>query len=93
MNFATIEKATDVTSADGLLETANQQAPIVGDALAADKSYRTLQAGFALAGHELVRIDPTDPRTGFYATRWGMVRHLPDLNAARAFLAKIGGAA
>ena len=57
------------------------------------KEFATLQAAFALRGHELVRIDPADPRTGYYCTKWGLVRHLADLNAARAFLQQIGGVA
>jgi hypothetical protein len=60
---------------------------------ASAKEFATLQAAFALRGHELVRIDPTDARTGYYCSRWGLVRHLPDVNAVRAFLAQIGGVA
>lgn len=55
------------------------------------KEFATLAAQFALAGHGLIRSNPADGAAGFYATRWGMIKFLPTLDAARAFLKQIGG--
>lgn len=52
------------------------------------KELATVQAQFALRGHELHRA-----ADGFYVTRWGLTRTLPTLADVRAFLAQIGGAA
>lgn len=79
------EKAPSTSGTRGVEIT---QSGIVAD----DKVFRDLQAQFALRGHELVRINPGDGKSGMYATRWGLVRHLADINAARAFLSTIGGA-
>ena len=66
--------------------------PIIGNELSSDKSFRSLQASFALAGHVLARTDPRDGPVSLYVTRWGFVRPLRDLDEARAFLMQIGGA-
>ena len=58
---------------------------------ASRKEFATLAAQFALAGHGLIRSNPADGTAGFYATRWGMIKFLPTLDAARAFLTQIGG--
>lgn len=55
------------------------------------KDFKTLQAQFALLGHVLSRTDAADGSVSYFATRWGMARHLPDLDAAQRFLAQIGG--
>lgn len=56
-----------------------------------DKAFKTLQAAFALAGHTLSRTESKDGAVTYYAARWGMARHLPDLDTARQFLIQIGG--
>ena len=66
---------------------------IIGDDLSADKDFKTLQAKFAMRGHQLVRSNPADGPVSLYAERSGMVRYLPTLDDARRFLAQIGGAA
>lgn len=53
------------------------------------KRRSTLQAGFALAGHELVCTESGE----LFACRWGHARRLRDLDEAEQFLARIGGAA
>ena len=58
-----------------------------------DKQYATLIARFAMAGHVLVQSNPAHGPVNYYATRWGMAKMLPDLDAAEAFLIQIGGAA
>ncbi|MDM0051414.1 hypothetical protein [Variovorax sp. J22R115] len=58
-----------------------------------DKAFATLTALYALKGYELIRGNPADGAAAYYAMRWDMVKVLPTLDAARAFLAQIGGAA
>ena len=55
------------------------------------KAFETLRAAFALCGHTLHRIDPTDGLVTFLAERWGLVKHLPTIDAAQRFLEQIGG--
>ena len=55
------------------------------------KEYKTLAAGFALAGHTLRRSDPKDGAVNYWAESWGLVRYLPTIDAARRFLDQIGG--
>jgi predicted nucleotidyltransferase len=57
-----------------------------------DKAFSTLRAAYAMRGHTLHRSHPGDGAVAYYATKWGMVKHLPDLDAAREFLRQIGGA-
>jgi hypothetical protein len=56
-----------------------------------DKAFETLRAAFALRGHTLHWTDPTDGPVTFWAERWGLVKHLPTIDAARRFLEQIGG--
>ncbi|MFC7462821.1 hypothetical protein [Hydrogenophaga defluvii] len=56
-----------------------------------DKAFSTLRAAYALKGHTLHRTDPADGPVTFLAERWGLVRHLPTIDAARRFLEQIGG--
>lgn len=55
------------------------------------KAFETLRTAFALRGHTLHRTDPTDGLVTFWAERWGLVKHLPTIDAARRFLEQIGG--
>ncbi|MES2247911.1 MAG: hypothetical protein V4645_11555 [Pseudomonadota bacterium] len=57
----------------------------------AEKSFATLAAQFALAGHALVRSDRADGPVTLYAMRWGHIKPLRDLQAAAEFLQQIGG--
>ena len=56
-----------------------------------DKAFQTLRAAFAMNGHALHRRDPADGPVSYWATRWGLARHLPTLHDAALFLAQIGG--
>lgn len=56
-----------------------------------DKVFSTLRAAFAINGHTLHRTDPADGSVTYWAERWGLVRHLPTIDAARRFLEQIGG--
>jgi len=56
-----------------------------------DKEFRTLRAEYALRGHALHRTNPGDGPVEFWAERWGLVRYLPTIDAARRFLDAIGG--
>jgi hypothetical protein len=55
------------------------------------KSFATLRARFAIAGHSLSRTTAPDGSIVYLATRWGLVRQLPTIEAATAFLLRIGG--
>ena len=55
------------------------------------KAFKTLVAGFAQAGHTLHRTDAKDGTVTYWAARWGLVRFLPTIDAARRFLDQIGG--
>lgn len=56
-----------------------------------DKAFSTLRAAYAMKGHTLHRTDPADGPVTYRAERWGLVRHLPTIGAARRFLEQIGG--
>ena len=56
-----------------------------------DKAFSNLRAGYALKGHTLHRTDPADGPVTYWAERWGLVRRLPTIDAARRFLEQIGG--
>ena len=58
---------------------------------AQSKGFATMAAGFAMNGHALHRSDPKDGTVTFWAERWGLVRYLPTIDAARRFLDQIGG--
>ena len=55
------------------------------------QDFKTLAAGFAQTGHTLHRTDRTDGAVTYWAARWGLVRYLPTIDAARRFLEQIGG--
>ena len=57
-----------------------------------DKRFKTLQAQFAILGQSLQRTESKDGAVTYFATRWGLVRYLPTLEAAQRFLVQIGGA-
>ncbi|MGJ7493431.1 hypothetical protein ACSFA8_00015 [Variovorax sp. RT4R15] len=56
------------------------------------KQFATLAAQYALAGHALIRGNPAEGAAAYIAMRWGMMKVLPTLDAAHAFLIQIGGA-
>ncbi len=58
-----------------------------------EKTFATLAARFALAGHTLTRSNPIDGAVIYYASRWGYTRAFHDLQTAANFLTQIGGAA
>lgn len=55
------------------------------------KTFATLRAEFALAGHTLTRSTTADGASCLVAERWGLTRELVDLAEAHAFLMQIGG--
>jgi hypothetical protein len=55
------------------------------------KAFKTLTADFAQADHTWHRTDPKDSTVTYWAARWGLVRHLPTIDAARLFLDQVGG--
>lgn len=57
------------------------------------KRFATLQAKFALQGHDLHKSGPADGPgpVSYLAERWGLVRHLPTLTDVDRFLIEIGG--
>lgn len=56
-----------------------------------NKDFVTLQAQYALRGHELHRTLEPDGRVTYWTTRWGLTKPLPDLEGVRDFLRQIGG--
>ncbi|MFT4242555.1 MAG: hypothetical protein QM569_09740 [Acidovorax sp.] len=62
-------------------------------AQADDKAFATLQAQFALRGHQLRCVTSPNGTQAFWAERWGLVRYLPSLHDAAMFLTQIGGRA
>ena len=56
-----------------------------------DKAFQNLRAQFALQGQNLQRTESKDGAVTYFATRWGLVRYLPTLEAAQRFYAQIGG--
>lgn len=57
------------------------------------KTFATLAAQFAMQGHGLIKGDPAiSEQAPYYATRWGMMQPLADLDAARDYLAKLARA-
>ena len=55
------------------------------------QAFKALVAGFAQTGHTLHRTDAKDGTVTYWAARWGLVRFLPTIDAARRFLDQIGG--
>ena len=89
MTTNTTQKAADATNANGLHTDTNGSDFLTTDAQG--KEFATLAEGFALAGHKLHRSDPNDGTVTYWAERWGLVRYLPTIDAARRFLDQIGG--
>ena len=56
-----------------------------------EKVFQHLRAQYALQGHTLQRTESNDGAVTYFATRWGLVRYLPTLDAAQRFLMQIGG--
>jgi hypothetical protein len=85
----TIEKAPGACDSKGLTTNTNSvNFPTTDDE---GKAFKTLAAGLAQAGHTLQRSDPKDGAVTYWAARWGLVRHLPTIDAARCFLDQVGG--
>ena len=84
-----MRKAAGATNANGLhTDTSGADFPTPD---AQGRGIATLAAGFALIGHALHRSDPNDDSVTYWAERWGLVRYLPTIDAARRFLDQIGG--
>lgn len=58
-------------------------------ASADDKTFQTLRARLALAGHALNRTEASDGPRRYMVSRWGMVRELRDLCAVEAFAKQV----
>ena len=85
----TNEKAAGASNTNGLhTDTTDADFP-TPDAQGQD--FKTLIAGFAQAGHTLHRTDAKDGTVTYWAARWGLVRYLPTIDAARRFLDQTGG--
>ena len=56
-----------------------------------NKAFTTLAAQLLSHGHQLVRSDRQDGTVTYYVHCWGQVKHLPDFDAAVAFLRQVGG--
>ena len=89
MTHTTNEKAAGASNTNGLHTDTNDADFLTPDAQG--KAFKTLAAGFAQSGHTLHRTDPNDGTVTYWAARWGLVRYLPTIDAARRFLEQIGG--
>lgn len=89
MTTNTMQKAAGATNSNGQHTDTNSGNFPTTDAQG--KAFKTLAAGFAQAGHTLHRTDPKDGTVTYWAARWGLVRHLPTIDAARRFLDQVGG--
>lgn len=87
MRTADVQTPGQVGTKDRAL-TESQSASIISG----EKAFCNLRAAFALKGTTLTRTDRADGVVSFYASRWGFVRHLGNIDEARAFLKLIGGA-
>lgn len=63
--------------------------PAVSPDIDPTKTFATLQAEFALAGHELVRMADGS----LLVSRWGLARPLASIEEARTWLARVTGTA
>ena len=85
----TQQKAPGTTNATGLTtDTNSADFPTTDDQ---GKAVETLVTGFTHAGHTLYQSEAKDGTVTYWAARWGMVRFLPTIDAARRFLDQIGG--
>lgn len=76
------DRANDRSRQDQNLKT---DVEIVAETTAARKRYATLQAEFALLGHEVHAC----ANSGYLVTRPGVARHCPDLDGLEHFLHQI----
>ena len=85
----THEKAPGACDSKGLTtDTNGANFPTTDDE---GKAFHTLVNGFAHAGHTLHQAEAKDGTVTDWAARWGLVRYLPTIDAARRFLDQIGG--
>ena len=56
-----------------------------------EKSFATLQALFAIAGHALHKTADESGKAVFLVSRWGYVRELITMQEVEQFLVQIGG--
>jgi hypothetical protein len=61
----------------------------VGDS--PDKAFQAMRAAFAKQGQTLHRTGTPDGPATYWAERWGLVRHLSTIDAARRFLEQVWG--
>lgn len=85
----TTEKAPGACDSKGLTtDTNGVNFPTADDE---GKAFKTLVTGFAHTGHTLHQTEAKDGTVTYWAARWGLVRYLPTIDAARRFLDQIGG--
>ena len=81
----------ETPTGDGNPTAGHTDASTVPNTVHTDKVFYSLRAAFALHGHALHRTDPKDGMVTYWTERWGMVRYLPTIDAARRLLQQIGG--
>lgn len=57
-----------------------------------EKSFATLQAMYAIAGHALYKTANESGKVVYLVSRWGHIRELITMQEVEQFLAQIGGA-
>lgn len=82
------------TGTTGTQQTEATSAPIVPQYLPSTKSFSTLQAQAARAGHELTQTHHEGTgMTLWQVSRWGQTRQFSEWSEVCAFVAHIGGGA
>lgn len=80
----------------GQIAEETSDAAIVTQPLEERKHEATLMAKLALQGHAVYRVAQDTriahqvPKDSYIVTRWGMVRHCPDIEALDAFARQVG---
>ena len=76
----------------GRANQASTENPDFAEGRTEGKTFATLRALLALAGHALSRASAEDGPCRYHVSRWGHVRELRDIDAVLAFALHVGAA-
>ena len=86
------EARTTVAAVPGPKDHSTEDISIIAQRPEDAKRCAILAAQYALAGHVLIKSQTGEGPAPYYATRWGLIRPLDDLDAAEAWLGEVTGA-
>jgi hypothetical protein len=86
----TVTPESDEASAAGTARGSEESTADTGDSKPTEKQFSTLRAELARASYALWRTDAADGPVSYFASRWGLVRELPNWEAVRAFAVSVG---